>query len=129
MSPEERATLGQILRDRRALLIEAGDVPFEQTRAGATQAGVDDDQQPHIEMSQALASNRNRVRGQELQLIDEALLRLKIDPEMFGHCEVCEEPIAAQRLLAMPHARMCVRCQSKVEDPVRRARRKITDYV
>lgn len=130
MEPEEVERFRVLLRERRQQLIEEGDVPIERARKDETEIGGDEDEQPLTEMNQALASSRNRARAQELRLIEEAIHRLEADPEMFGLCESCEEPINPRRLQAMPHARMCVACQSAIEDPVKRGpRKKLTDFV
>ncbi|MCX6899075.1 MAG: TraR/DksA family transcriptional regulator [Verrucomicrobia bacterium] len=39
----------------------------------------------------------------------------RIDLGTFGKCESCEKTIAKERLMAVPFARMCVRCQSEAE--------------
>ena len=36
-----------------------------------------------------------------------------LDSPDFGRCEVCDEPIKIERLLAIPETRMCVRCASE----------------
>ena len=48
-----------------------------------------------------------------LILIEESLEALE-DGD-YGFCEECEEPINEKRLLLMPFARLCVRCQSELE--------------
>ena len=48
-----------------------------------------------------------------LILIEEALEA--IEDGDYGFCEECEEPINEKRLLLMPFARLCVRCQSELE--------------
>ena len=48
-----------------------------------------------------------------LILIEESLEALE-DGD-YGFCEECEEPINEKRLLLMPFARLCVRCQSALE--------------
>jgi DnaK suppressor protein len=48
-----------------------------------------------------------------LILIEEALEA--IEDGDYGFCEECEEPINEKRLLLMPFARLCVRCQSEME--------------
>jgi len=48
-----------------------------------------------------------------LREVDEALER--IENGSFGLCEGCEEPIARERLKAMPHARNCIECQREAE--------------
>jgi DnaK suppressor protein len=118
------------LKERHRALLDAGDVPIEATRKSETQIGGDEDEQPLTEMSQALASSRNRVRTQEIKALEDAMRRLAEDPERFGLCELCEEAISAKRLEFMPHARLCVSCQSKTEPSPRAGPRKnLTDYV
>jgi DnaK suppressor protein len=36
-----------------------------------------------------------------------------IDEGTYGICQRCEEPIAAARLHAMPHATLCVECAER----------------
>ena len=57
-----------------------------------------------------LLTTRNK---QKLQAIEEALE--KVEKGTYGICEECEDPIGAGRLKAMPLARLCVPCQSKLE--------------
>jgi len=45
--------------------------------------------------------------------IQEALQR--VEAGTFGRCETCDEVIPKVRLNAVPHARLCVECQRKVE--------------
>ena len=51
-----------------------------------------------------------------LQLIDEALLRIK--GNKFGACVECEDELQQKRLEAVPWARHCVTCQEKHEQGV-----------
>jgi RNA polymerase-binding protein DksA len=48
---------------------------------------------------------------QTLQAIEDALR--KIEEGSYGTCEVCGEPIGAQRLSAIPWARLCIDDQRK----------------
>ena len=54
-------------------------------------------------------------RGEETirRQVMEALERL--DRGTYGNCIACGNPIAAERLDAMPYAPYCVRCERKVE--------------
>ncbi len=56
---------------------------------------------------------------QNLNLIDAALR--KIDEGRYGVCEGCSKPIPQKRLMAMPHAPLCVKCQSLEEKKKRHA--------
>jgi RNA polymerase-binding transcription factor DksA len=53
-------------------------------------------------------------QGHTVLEIDEALER--IENGTFGICEECGCVLRKGRLAAMPHARLCVRCASKVEE-------------
>ena len=54
------------------------------------------------------------------ETVNEALRRLYGAPERFGLCEQCGEPIGFDRLDALPHARLCIKCKAKEEDGKRR---------
>jgi DnaK suppressor protein len=57
------------------------------------------------ELDYSLEENAGRV----LQEIDAALAR--IEEGTFGTCERCGEPIAEERLEAMPYATKCIDCK------------------
>lgn len=118
----------QKLLDRRDALIAEGDIVIDPVvRDPATK--VDEDEAPLTEMSQVIASRRNKERAQEIQGIQLALRRLELDPDDFGVCEHCHEDIDLRRLEIMPWSRFCVKCQSKLADEARGGRRKhLTDY-
>jgi len=51
--------------------------------------------------------------GKFLAYLDRALER--IEDGSYGFCSECGNPIAKKRLEAVPHARMCVDCKTKLE--------------
>jgi DnaK suppressor protein len=51
--------------------------------------------------------------GKVLEDIDEALRN--VDGESYGLCVTCGEEISKDSLEAVPHARLCVKCQSEAE--------------
>lgn len=59
------------------------------------------------------ALNRVSLEQDIVFEIDEALNRIKIGT--YGACESCGGPIEKPRIIALPHSRMCVGCQSKLE--------------
>lgn len=61
------------------------------------------------EFSLSLASNER----ESLYELDDAIKR--IDEGTFGICEECKSSIAKTRLKAVPHARLCLKCQEKKE--------------
>ncbi|MGH7545591.1 MAG: TraR/DksA family transcriptional regulator [Gemmatimonadota bacterium] len=54
--------------------------------------------------------------GRLLYHIDEALRRLYKTPAQYGTCEECGEEIGMERLDALPHARLCIRCTEREEN-------------
>ena len=104
------ARLRKALLDLRADILREGDIEIEPVRKDPGDVGGDDDEQPLAEMSQVIASKRNRARTETLGRIDAALRRLETDPELVGLCTECEEPIG-KRLALVPYAELCVACQ------------------
>jgi RNA polymerase-binding protein DksA len=58
--------------------------------------------------------------GRYLWHVNEALRRLYQAPEKFGQCHECGDEIGYERLDALPHARLCIKCKAKEEDGKRR---------
>jgi DnaK suppressor protein len=114
MRADERTKMRELLLQRRAELLAEGDVPVEFAKP-ETVVKPDEDAAPLEEMTQVIASGRNRARTAALKAIDEALRRMIEEPDEFGLCEGCDEPIPQRRLLLMPEARMCAACQDEDE--------------
>ena len=129
MNPSQRQRFRERLVDLRTEILSAGDIVPEAARQDATAVGNDDDAQPLAEMSQSIASSRNRNRTGVLARVVAALARLDEDPESFGLCVECEEPIAPKRLDLMPYVELCVDCQQAQDGPVKKGgRRHLTDF-
>jgi DnaK suppressor protein len=54
----------------------------------------------------------NGLDYHQLRLVEEALDRL--DSGDYGTCLACDEPIAEKRLIALPWARYCVKCEEEM---------------
>lgn len=130
MRPDDLQALRTLLLRRRAELVAEGDVPIELGQ-GDVATKPDEDAAPLAEMTQVIASNRNRARTAALKALDDALRRMAQEPDEFGVCSECDEPIAQRRLLLMPEATLCAGCQAEGEAnsaPRGQSRRHLTDY-
>jgi DnaK suppressor protein len=129
MNSATRSQLRDRLVSAREALIREGKLDIPPARTDAV-AQPDDDEAPLTEMTQSIASSRNRERAERLEQIRDALALLDEDPDEYGVCETCDEPIAPRRLELMPWATLCVRCQDKRERESRSGRRKhLGDYM
>jgi len=119
MLPDVNDAELQVLRTRletelRAIR-EQGDVVLEHDGDDSEVRKPDEDGAPLVEMSQVIASNRNRSHAAQVGAIEAALVRLQEDPSAFGLCEDCDEPIPFRRLQLVPWVRLCLACQSERE--------------
>ncbi len=128
MTAAERARHERSLRLAREQLLRSGPARIEPNRTDPASTGVaDEDAQALSEMMQVLASQRNRGQADLLARIDRALRRLADEPDDYGLCEQCEEPIAPKRLALMPYALLCTDCQAAREPKRPHTRRKLSD--
>ncbi len=129
MTHRELLAFRDSLLKARADLIAAGDFEVRAELDTPVPSSRDQDEAPLVEMSQSIASARNRERGERLAKVDEVLQRISSEPETIGLCAECQEAIPARRLQLMPFATHCVPCQSTAEvNPHGPGRRKIMDY-
>ena len=128
MNARERARYEKSLRQARERLLRSGPAKIEPNRTDPVATGVaDEDAQALSEMLQVLASQRNKGQADLLARIDRALRKLGDDPDEYGLCEECEEPIAPKRLALMPYALLCTACQAAREPKRTPTRRKLND--
>jgi DnaK suppressor protein len=128
MTPAARARLQKKLIELKGELLAEGDIAIEPGRDDAAAVGTDDDAQPLAEMSQTIASSRNRERTVVLRLVTVALRRLEDEPEMYGLCVECDELISDKRLELRPYVELCVECQQARDAPRGGARKSLTDF-
>jgi DnaK suppressor protein len=129
MTPADCERLRGKLLTQKAEILAEGDLEIEPVRKDATDTGGDEDLAPLTEMSQVIASKRNRARTDALARILSALKRLDDAPDEFGLCGECGEPIG-KRLEAMPYVELCLECQSERDGQAPRggSRRHLTDF-
>jgi DnaK suppressor protein len=129
MTPEQIQRLRDRLDVLHAEVAGAGAASVRAEDAGPVPSAIDEDEAPHREMDQSIASSRNKVRDDQLRRIADARRRLEEDPDEFGLCEACQDEIPFRRLELLPFTRRCVDCAA--EGDARRGRpvrRKVTDY-
>lgn len=101
----ERATALARAESLRRRLDEIGDA--------STRTGADDEHDPE---GATLAYERAQAQGllvdarHELEALDRALAR--VEQGAYGVCERCGEPIAVERLDALPATTTCISCAS-----------------
>ena len=128
MTAEERSRYEKSLRQARGQLLRLGPAKIEPNRTDPVSTGVaDEDAQALSEMMQVLASQRNKGQADLLARIARALRKLATEPDDYGLCEQCEEPIAPKRLALMPYALLCTVCQAASEPKRAQTRRKLND--
>ncbi len=123
MTAAARARYKLKLQQIRAEILAEGDLAIEPTRKDASDIGGDEDEQPLAEMNQAIASKRNHTRTDILARVNRAMTRMVADPDMFGTCSECEEPIG-KRLELLPYVELCTECQQARDGSPRLGRRK-----
>jgi DnaK suppressor protein len=105
-----RELLDEQRESLRRQLIDMGADPDAETVEGLEfDFGFADSAQSTAERNKVLAVIE-RLR-ENLRDIEAALA--KIEKGTYGICERCGEPISPERLEAIPHARLCVRCKQK----------------
>lgn len=129
MTAAELERLRARLLAQKAEIIAEGDLEIEPVRKDPSDTGGDEDLAPLTEMNQVIASKRNRARTDALAKIVAALRRMDENPEEFGNCTECGDPIG-KRLEAMPYVELCLDCQTERDGTQKRGerRRHITDY-
>jgi DnaK suppressor protein len=112
----------RLLEERARVMKELG--IYEKSFAGTLQSSDGDLSSYSFHMADQGTDAMEREKeflfaskeGRYLWHVNEALRRLYKSPETFGVCHECGDPIAFERLDALPHARLCIKCKAKEED-------------
>jgi RNA polymerase-binding protein DksA len=107
---QERERVQRSLRrlDEVARISTEDDGELTQYRQHPADDGTDSDEQ---EKGLMLLGREARL----LTRIDEMLLRVYKDPDQYGRCERCGNPIGVERLDLVPWARFCLDCKQAEE--------------
>jgi len=115
-SPRQ-AALKKILLAKRTSLIQQMQAKLGQSLTDEQQrrleAAMDSGDQALVDLDREMGISLQEMRNRERQMIDEALASL--DEGTYGHCAECDVEISEKRLEALPFARYCIQCQSRIE--------------
>ena len=109
----------KILEEFKALLQQQMNELLQDAGKTVSEMTVENSNFPDPTDRASLESDRNfelRIRDRERKLINkirEALER--IDDDVFGLCESCEEEIGTERLRARPVTTLCIDCKTEQE--------------
>lgn len=119
-SPEDMEYFKElILRKRAELLKELGYLKETSETTLEEYSGDNSTYSFHMADQGTDAQEREKAflfasrEGKFLRHLGDALQR--IDEGTYGYCAECNEPMSKVRLEAVPHARMCVDCKTKLE--------------
>ena len=99
-----------LLEKRRSVLTGLG----AKAQNLATGDRVSDEDQAQHSLQEAVSLRLNGFEYLQLRQIQQALDRLQLGE--YGICLSCESPIVPKRLLALPWAKYCVKCQERVAE-------------
>jgi DnaK suppressor protein len=114
---DSMATAQEMLQAERDLALErvaALEREFAGLAEAASAAGTDDEHDPEgatLAFERQHAAALLEAARTQVSAVDAALERLA--QGRYGVCEVCGQPIGAERLAARPSATTCVRCASR----------------
>lgn len=127
LTEAERAHIEDILLRERERVTDSMTQKEEEVQGALTDTGELTlyDQHPADVGTETYQQEQDMMLAQQLsrrqEEIDEALRRLRTEPERFGVCERCGKPIGMARLEVIPEARFCAECQELLESGAARA--------
>ena len=77
------------------------------------EAAMDSGDQALFDLEREMGISLQEMRNRERQMIEEALSSLA--EGTYGRCAECDAEISEKRLQALPFARHCIECQSRLE--------------
>ncbi len=120
-SPEDKEYFRELIMSKRAKLLEELGYLKESSETTLEEYSGDNSTYSfHMADQGTDAQEREKAflfasrEGKFLAHLDRALDR--INDGTYGSCVECGEPISKARLEAVPHARMCVDCKTKLEE-------------
>lgn len=124
VQPKRQFLAASRAKSLRVILLAKREAIMKQMREQLGQSLTDDQQrqlesamdsgdQALFDLEREMGISLQEMRNRERQLIEEALVSL--EEGTFGLCAECDEEISEKRLEALPFARHCIKCQSRLE--------------
>lgn len=104
MATSDLSTVRSALDAERAGLARQ----LEDVEADANTDDVDENFADSAQVAAEHVENRTLAAQLTDQLADVEAALARIDDGTYGRCEICDEPVAAARLEAMPSTRFCI---------------------
>ncbi len=112
-----KKSLQKILLAKREVLLQEMQVQLGQSLTDEQQrrleAAMDSGDQALVDLEREMGISLQEMRNRERRMIDDALASL--EEGTYGRCAECDADISEKRLVALPFARYCVECQSRLE--------------
>ena len=112
-----RAKLRQILLAKRDALMQTMQTQLGQSLTTEQQrrleSAMDSGDQALVDLEQEMGISLQEMRNKERLLIEEALASL--EEGTYGRCAECDAEISEKRLEALPFAKYCIECQTRLE--------------
>ncbi len=112
MRQEELENFKKILLEKRQAILD-NNLEHRKSMENIHNLSFDEADQVAMHIRNTLDSSIFMRHNTELEYIDSALD--KIERDIYGICEMCDERITKERLKAKPHAKYCIVCREIVE--------------
>ncbi len=119
----------RLIEERKRCLMELGQLESEELMINQKEASGDlSSYSFHMadQGSDTMEREKNvflvSSKSNDLYEIDQALLRIK--DGKYGDCSRCGKEIEKERLEAMPHARLCIKCRQEEEQEARNSQQR-----
>ncbi len=127
MNQKDRKMYEKILLDKRDVLLKELGLIEESNFNKTTKDASGDVSSYALHLADQASDFQEREKafhfasreGRFLHHIEEALIRVK--EKDYGTCFECGNDIDIERLKAVPHARLCIKCKMKEEDKKRKS--------
>jgi RNA polymerase-binding transcription factor DksA len=119
LTPNPQTMRTQLLAERERLEAQLSGLErtFDDLVAASDVEPADDEHDPSGTTAYERAQVSSLAGAARARLADVDRALAAVDAGEFGHCAVCQEPIGAERLEALPGTTLCVACAAAGRSP------------